>query len=167
MLYRGDPPRNDIMIDLSQPRVARASPDAKGHFRFPHLAPGSYVVFAGVVSGDRAVRRVTLGENETVDLGDLGLRRHPPIPIEVSVPAGERLPPSIRFTYRLPAKDGLKEGRLFGLAVLDGHGRGEVSGPPPGTQTIIFQADGFASREVTMHVRDRMEPVQIHLEPKR
>jgi len=95
------------------------------------------------------------------------LRRHPPIPIAVSVPAGERLPPYIKFTHRVPAKDGLKEGLLTRLAVLDERGRAEVSGPPPGTQTISFQAGGFASREVTMHVRDGMEPVRIHLEPKR
>jgi hypothetical protein len=165
-LHAGDKPTNSALLQIKDPhKFARMS--RGGRFRIPYLAPGTYVLVARVLNGGRLVRRVTVAEGETVDLGDLGVHAFPPVPLRVSVPAGARLPEAVRVTYRLPARDGLDEELWGGGAAVDAQGLASVRGPAPGMQEIVFDAEGFRSRKITIHVVEGMAPVVVELEPER
>ncbi len=129
--------------------------DPGSAFTMAHLPEGRFelLVTTPIAADIRREVNITLGR--PTDLGQLTLVPHPPVPIEVAVPADVPLPAGVRIVW----------GKNAPWVNLDAHGRGTVHSLPRGPQTGTVRARGFEPTEFTVIVAPGLPAVKVYLEP--
>ncbi len=160
-------------------KVADARPDANGGIRIRFLPPGSYRLLA--LGGDKAEdeeRAIDLLPGQSLDLGEIRLRRYPVVPVAVTFPPDAKRPSMLFATVvreiggTTPPPPYFRSGRVE----FDGEGRGWLKGLPAGEFVLRFASADSApaglprpgsaaiSAEATVVIRDGITtPIAIDL----
>ena len=148
-----------VRIELRRPGerepLSFALVDPGSAFTMAHLPEGRFELLVTTPIAAHIRREVNITPGRPADLGQLALVPHPPVPIEVAVPADVPLPAGVRI--------GTGEHAVW--VNLDAHGRGTVHSLPPGPQTAIVRAKGFEPTKITVTVAPGLAPVSVYLEP--
>jgi len=150
-------------LTASSARMAAAhcQADEGGVYHFRHLGPGTYtlVVFSGL--GGPLRRKLTLGANEDMDLGEVQFAKAVDVPLLLDLPTGSTLPKSLSLFASVMDPDGRSSLGVYARLEMDADGRAWLRGLSPGSYRMNINVPGLEGLELAVEVSDPPQTLRL------